>query len=49
MATRCSMFKEGQVWICENCGIELKVVKACASCDCKGDFMCCGEPLKLKG
>jgi hypothetical protein len=49
--------KLGQVYVCEECGLELKVVKECrecgedaADCDCAEPctFSCCGEALKLK-
>jgi hypothetical protein len=47
----------GQVYVCEECGLELKVVKEChevglpeeeCSCAVHGGFECCGEPLALK-
>jgi len=39
--------KNGQILYCENCGVELKVVKDCdASCICK--IICCDRPMKLK-
>jgi hypothetical protein len=47
----------GQVYVCEDCGLELEVVKECvdcgedaASCECEEhcDFSCCGEEMKLK-
>jgi len=49
--------KLGQVYVCEECGLELEVVKECkeaglpdeeCSCAAHGGFECCGEPLKLK-
>lgn len=49
---KCSELKEGQILICERCGIEFKVVKQCGDerCNigCVGDIDCCGEPIKLK-
>lgn len=39
--------KEGQVLCCENCGVELKVVKACGTCDNCAPT-CCGKPMTLK-
>ncbi len=53
----CHDMKLGQVYVCEECGLELKVVKECrecgedaADCDCAEPctFSCCGEELKLK-
>jgi len=50
----CSELKEGQILVCEACGFELQVVKACgeACCStdacCTGNITCCGEPMKLK-
>jgi hypothetical protein len=44
-------------YVCEECGLELQVVKECEecgtsaeTCECKEHcrFECCGEPLKLK-
>ena len=54
--THCHEMKEGQVYTCETCGLELKVVKECTecgtdanTCDCgECSFMCCDKPLKLK-
>jgi hypothetical protein len=54
----CHDMKLGQVYVCEQCGLELKVVKECEECgkdatECECvehcDFACCGKPLKLKG
>lgn len=52
----CHEMKLGQVYVCEECGLELKVVKECEECgteegecslaDCI--FQCCGEEMKLK-
>ncbi|WP_200895251.1 MULTISPECIES: hypothetical protein [unclassified Methanosarcina] len=48
----CNNLKQGQVLICENCGLELKVVNECGddrcAIGCTGDMDCCGEPMKLK-
>jgi len=45
----------GQVCLCEECGLQLKVVGECEecgadTCGCTAPcaFKCCGEPLKLK-
>ncbi|AEH60133.1 conserved hypothetical protein [Methanosalsum zhilinae DSM 4017] len=51
----CFDMKKGQVYTCEECGIELQVIKECSE-ECRIDtgccaddgFMCCGEPLRLK-
>ena len=49
---KCSDMKIGQVYVCGDCGLELKVVKECdcdeESCSCS-DLQCCGGGLKLKG
>jgi len=53
----CHEMKLDQVYVCEECGLELKVVSECreagtpeeeCSCQVHGGFECCGEPLKLK-
>jgi hypothetical protein len=48
---KCSEMKLGQVYVCKDCGLELKVVRACdcegESCSC-ADLKCCGEGMKLK-
>ena len=53
----CHEMELGQVYVCEDCGLELEVVKECvecgedaASCECEEhcDFSCCGEEMKLK-
>ncbi len=54
--TDCHDMKKGQVYMCEDCGLELTVTKECEECEdtieacgcapCK--FICCGEPLALK-
>lgn len=52
MAT-CADMKVGQVYVCGDCGLELKVVKECdcssgaEECSCSAAD-CCGGPLKLK-
>ena len=49
--------KLGEVYVCEECGLELQVVKECkecgedaAECTCVEhcDFSCCGEEMKLR-
>jgi hypothetical protein len=52
----CHEMKLGQVYVCEECGLELKVIKECEECgteesgctiaDCT--FKCCGEEMMLK-
>lgn len=51
----CYDLKVGQIWVCEECGLELQVVKECECsdeepCDCDEDldFTCCGETLRKK-
>nr|WP_320015155.1 hypothetical protein [uncultured Desulfobacter sp.] len=50
MANCCDM-KEGDVFVCEVCGLELKVKKPC-SCTagsedaCKVPLSCCGQEMK---
>jgi len=53
----CHDMKEGEIYACESCGLELKVVKACNEshedeCGCSGhepcEFSCCGSTLKKK-
>lgn len=40
--------KIGQVFVCDNCGVELKVIKSCDTiCPCCQPT-CCGRPLRLK-
>jgi len=57
--TGCHEMKMNQVYVCEDCGLELKVVKECeeckpeaptAACGCAEgcSFECCGEPMKLR-
>ena len=53
----CHDMKLGEVYVCEDCGLELQVVKECDACgepaeECECaehcSFECCGEPMKLK-
>ena len=48
---KCSDMKMGLVYVCGDCGLELKVVKECdcegESCSCS-DLECCSGGLKLK-
>jgi len=50
----CHDLKKGNVLVCEECGLELKVKKAC-NCEeeetgacTEGGFSCCGGPMKVK-
>jgi hypothetical protein len=53
---RCDEMREGEVWVCEKCGLEIEIVEECVHEDgeeaaetCRVDeFMCCGEPMSLK-
>jgi hypothetical protein len=37
-----------QVLCCDQCGVELKVIKACdTTCPC--NIICCDRPMKLRG
>lgn len=55
----CHEMKMNQVYVCKECGLELKVVKECdecgteehsAACGCAEgcSFDCCGNPMTLK-
>ncbi len=52
----CDEMRLGQVYFCEGCGLELKVVNECEedcgdeeACECGAcEFVCCDAPLKLK-
>ena len=52
----CHDMKIDQVYYCEECGLELKVVHECKDCGKEADqcgcgdcvFTCCDKPLKLK-
>ena len=54
--TDCHDMKKGEIYHCEECGLELKVVNECVDCgpteeECACgpcEFVCCGEELKLK-
>jgi hypothetical protein len=57
----CHEMKKGEIYVCEDCGLELKVVREChsvgkpvADCDCHDDgsecaITCCGRELVKKG
>ena len=40
--------KVDQILSCDNCGVELKVIKDCDS-TCACNIICCGQPMKVKG
>ncbi len=53
---RCDEMREGEIYRCEQCGLEIQVIEECAheegaeaeeTCQVEG-FVCCGEPLTLK-
>jgi hypothetical protein len=49
----CSEMKVGEVYVCEDCGLELQVLKSCAdsdagACSCSEPLSCCGQQLVLK-
>jgi hypothetical protein len=53
---KCHTMKKGQIYMCETCGLQLKVVSECNECCSHSDdpdedhcdFYCCGESLTLK-
>jgi hypothetical protein len=56
----CHEMKMDQVYVCEDCGLELKVVKECDECGTEApaetcgcaqgcSFDCCGSPMRLRG
>jgi hypothetical protein len=52
----CHEMRKGQVYMCEECGLELQVVAECKDAGTPSekcqhnscDFACCDQPLKLK-
>ncbi|HEY5168077.1 MAG TPA: hypothetical protein VIK03_01595 [Thermoleophilia bacterium] len=49
----CSEMKAGEIYVCEDCGLEIQVVKSCAdseegACSCSQPLTCCGGELVLK-
>ena len=52
MVLHCHDMKKGLVYMCESCGLEIKVVKECTDCCgddvCGCNFSCCGKELKVK-
>jgi hypothetical protein len=53
---RCDEMREGEVYYCERCGLEIQVLEECSHDEgeeaeevCRLDeLMCCGEPLSLR-
>jgi hypothetical protein len=57
MSASCHDMKKGQIYACDDCGLELQVVNECKECGTPEDacgceahctFECCGKPLALK-
>jgi len=57
MGIHCHDMKKGQIFTCEECGLELKVVAECeecgtpqggCACEAPCTYECCGKPLALK-
>jgi len=55
--SKCDEMKKGQVFVCEDCGLELEVIKECEECGPDSDkacgyeeceFKCHGKALRLK-
>ncbi len=52
----CTDMKKGQIYYCDDCGLELQVMKECKGCGSSEDtcehvecrFVCCDRFLKLK-
>lgn len=52
----CHEMKQGQIYTCGDCGLELQVVNECKDCGTDAEtcecgpctFVCCDEPLQLK-
>ncbi len=54
---RCDEMREGDIYVCEVCGLEIEVLEECSheegaedndeTCAVEG-FTCCGQPLTLK-
>jgi len=52
----CHDMKKGEVYVCQECGLELKVVKECREAETPAEqccctpcqFVCCGEELVKK-
>ena len=52
----CHDMKEGDIYICAECGLQIEVVKECQDCDTSSGectcsecrFICCEDEMKLK-
>jgi len=52
----CSEMKKGDIYVCEECGLEIQIIRECTECgtadsECSDetcDFVCCNQPLELK-
>ena len=52
---RCDEMREGDVYRCERCGLEIEIIEECSHDDgeeaeesCRvEEFVCCGEPMVL--
>ena len=53
----CHEMKKGQILNCEDCGLELEVIKECEECGPESEscallectFKCCGKEIQIKG
>ena len=53
---RCDEMREGDVYYCERCGLEIEVLEECVHDDGEEaeevcsieEFTCCGQPMKLR-
>ena len=53
MSVSCRLMEEGQIYTCEDCGLEIEVRQKCENADESGTceeckFVCCGEEMTLK-
>ena len=49
----CVEMKQGDVFVCETCGLELQVIKTCAcivgeEVSCNAPLQCCGKDMTKK-
>ena len=49
----CSEMKVGETYVCEQCDLEIQVVRSCedseeGACACAESLSCCGGPLVIK-
>ena len=53
----CHEMREGEVYVCKDCGLEIKVIKECldvggssvkCTCEESESFVCCGEEMVKK-